>query len=185
MFPFDRDGLLEKLDEYNAQVEYDGFWDDHEAAQKILKDKKSVEVRLQEYDDLLTAFSDIETLIEMAEEMEDESMIPEIEEAYGQFLKDIDEVTIKVLLAGEYDRNNAIISIHSGSGGTDAQDWAEMLVRMYVRWAEAKGYRVKTLDYQSDPEGGVKSATFFIERSTFLNIKVLTIINTAVAATDM
>lgn len=163
MFPFDRDGLLEKLDEYNAQVEYDGFWDDHEAAQKILKDKKSVEVRLQEYDDLLTAFSDIETLIEMAEEMEDESMIPEIEEAYGQFLKDIDEVTIKVLLAGEYDRNNAIISIHSGSGGTDAQDWAEMLVRMYVRWAEAKGYRVKTLDYQSDPEGGVKSATFFIE----------------------
>ncbi len=163
MFPFDRDGLKKRMKELDSLVEADGFWDDHENAQKVLKEKKSIEVKLRDFGNLEIAFSDIETLIEMAEEAQDESMIPEIEDLYKQLNKDIDTMTVKVLLCGEYDRNNAIISVHAGSGGTDAQDWAEMLARMYTRWAESKGYKVKVIDYQDDTEGGIKSATFFIE----------------------
>lgn len=163
MFPFDQDGLKKRMKELDSLVEADGFWDDHESAQKVLKEKKSIEVKLKDFSDLETAFSDVETLIEMAEEAQDESMVPEIEELYKQLNKDIETMTVKVLLSGEYDRNNAIISIHAGSGGTDAQDWAEMLARMYTRWAESRGYKVKVIDYQDDPEGGIKSATFFIE----------------------
>lgn len=163
MFPFDRDGLEEKLKEIAKKTEAEDFWKDQETAQKLLKEKKSIEVKLQEYAHLEEEFSDVETLIQMAEEEEDESLLEEIEATYRQLNKDIDDMTVKVLLSGEYDVNNAIISIHAGSGGTDAQDWAEMLVRMYLRWAERKGYKVKTIDYQDDPEGGVKSATFFVE----------------------
>lgn len=163
MFPFDLAGLEKRIEEINRSIEAEGFWDDHESAKKVLKEKKSTEVKLEEFRDLETSFSDVETLIELAEEAEDESMIPEIEEMYQTLVKELEAMTIKVLLSDEYDKNNAIISIHAGSGGTDAQDWAEMLVRMYVRWAESKGYKVKTVDMQSDPEGGIKSATFFIE----------------------
>jgi len=163
VFPFDPASISSRLEEYNKKVEEEGFWDDHENAQKLLKEKKSLEIRLQEFNDLNTALSDVETLIEMAEEAGDESMIEEIEEAYKQLLSDMDSMRIKVLLSGEYDRNNAIISIHAGSGGTDAQDWAEMLMRMYLRWAERKGYKIRTIDYQDDTEGGIKSAAFFVE----------------------
>ena len=163
MFPFDQAGLDKRLKEINRRVEAEGFWEDHENAQKVLKEKKSIEVKLQEFRNLETSFSDVEVLIELAEEAEDESLIPEIEESYRKLSKDIEEMTVKVLLSGEYDRNNAIISIHAGSGGTDAQDWAEMLARMYIRWAESKKYKVRTVDYQADTEGGIKSATFFIE----------------------
>ncbi|MBE6020450.1 MAG: peptide chain release factor 2 [Clostridiales bacterium] len=156
-------GLGKRLEEINRTIEAEGFWADHETAQKVLKEKKSIEVKLEEFKGLETSFSDVEILIELAEEAEDESMVPEIEETYRSLTKEIESMTIKVLLSDEYDKNNAIISIHAGSGGTDAQDWAEMLVRMYVRWAESKGYRVKTVDMQADPEGGIKSATFFIE----------------------
>ncbi len=163
MFPFDQAGLKKRLEEINKQAEAEDFWNDHETAQKLLKEKKSIEVKLQEYSRLEEELSDVETLIQMAEEEEDEGLLPEIEETYKKLNKDIDDMTVKVLLSGEYDQNSAIISIHAGSGGTDAQDWAEMLVRMYLRWAERKGYKVKTIDYLDDPEGGVKSATFFVE----------------------
>jgi len=90
-------------------------------------------------------------------------MVPEIQNSYEDFKKKFEELRIKTLLNGEYDSNNAIISIHAGSGGTDAQDWAEMLLRMYTRWSESKGYKVKIIDYQDDAEGGIKSATLLIE----------------------
>lgn len=160
---FDLAGLNNKLEEINGRIESEDFWNDHEAAQSVLKEKKSIETKVSEFKALEEAYSDVETLIELAEEEADEEMAQEAESAYNSLLEDIDSMTIKVLLSDEYDPNNAIISIHAGSGGTDAQDWAEMLVRMYVRWAESKNYRVKTLDYQDDPEGGIKSATFLIE----------------------
>lgn len=163
MFPFDLAALTARKEEIEKEIEREGFWDDHEAAQKLLKEKKSLEVKTGEFKALEDSFSDLQVLIELAEEENDESMISEIEEAYKLLNRDIDDMTVKILLSGEYDANNAIISIHAGSGGTDAQDWAEMLVRMYVRWAERKGYKVRTIDYQDDSEGGVKSATFFVE----------------------
>jgi len=102
-------------------------------------------------------------LIDLAEEEGDLSMVPEIQKAYEDYERDVEDIRIKTLLDGEYDNSNAIISIHAGSGGKDAQDWAEMLLRMYTRWAESKKYKVKILDYQDADEGGIKSATLLIE----------------------
>lgn len=163
MSPFDVAGLTDKLSQINKTTEEDGFWDDHEKAQKLLKEKKSVESKIDQYEELTREFEDIGVLIEMAQEEEDQSMVPEIQKAYSDYTKKFEELRIKTLLNGEYDTNNAIISIHAGSGGTDAQDWAEMLLRMYTRWSEAKRYKVKILDYQDAAEGGLKSATLLIE----------------------
>lgn len=163
MSPFDVAGLTERLRQINKTTEEDGFWDDHENAQKLLKEKKSVEQKIEEYDVLKKEFEDIGILIELAQDEEDQSMVPEIQKAYEDYKKKFEDLRIKTLLNGEYDGSNAIISIHAGSGGTDAQDWAEMLLRMYTRWSEQKGYKVKILDYQDATEGGIKSATLLIE----------------------
>lgn len=163
MSPFDVAGLTERLGQINKTTEEEGFWNDHEKAQKLLKEKKSVESKIKEYEELTKEFEDIGVLIDMAQEEEDQSMVPEIQKAYDDYKKKFDALRIKTLLNGEYDSNNAIISIHAGSGGTDAQDWAEMLLRMYTRWADSKGYKIKILDYQDATEGGIKSATLLIE----------------------
>ena len=102
-------------------------------------------------------------MIELAEEEEEADLLPEIEDSYKSFTDNLERVRIKTMLDGEYDVNNAILSIHSGSGGLDAQDWAEMLLRMYTRWAEDKGYKVAVWDLQHDTEGGIKNATIFVE----------------------
>ncbi len=163
MSPFDVAGLTDRLNEINKTTEEDGFWNDHENAQKLLKEKKSVESKINEYEELRKEFDDIGVLIELAQEEDDESMVLEIQQAYEDYNKKAEVLRIKTLLNGEYDVNNAIISIHAGSGGTDAQDWAEMLLRMYTRWSDSKGYKVKILDYQDATEGGIKSATLLIE----------------------
>lgn len=141
----------------------DGFWDDVDQAQKLLKEKKNLENKLEQFRHLEQELSDIGLLIEMAEAEGDTEVAGEIRESYEAFRKEADELRLITLLSEEYDGNNAIISIHSGSGGLDAQDWAEMLLRMYTRWAEKKGYRAKYLDFQRDTEGGIKSATLLIE----------------------
>jgi len=161
--PFDVAGLTERLNQINKTTEEDGFWDDHENAQKLLKEKKSVESKIEEYEALKKEFEDIGILIDLAQEEEDASMVPEIQKAYEEYKAKFEDLRIKTLLDGEYDANNAIISIHAGSGGTDAQDWAEMLLRMYTRWCESKRYKVKILDYQDATEGGIKSATLLVE----------------------
>lgn len=163
MSPFDVAGLTDRLNQINKTTEEDGFWDDHEKAQKLLKEKKSVESKIGEYEELKREFDDIGILIDLAQEEEDQSMVPEIQKSYEDYKKKFEDLRIKTLLNGEYDSNNAIISIHAGSGGTDAQDWAEMLLRMYTRWSDSKGYKVKILDYQDATEGGIKSATLLIE----------------------
>jgi len=145
------------------KMETEGFWDDHEQAQKLLKEKKRIETKINEYETLSGEFEEIELMIELAEEEDDKNLIPEIEDAYELYQHKYDTLRIRTLLNGEYDSNNAIISIHAGSGGLDAQDWAEMLLRMYTRWAESKEYRVNIWDLQYDPEGGIKNATLFIE----------------------
>ena len=128
-----------------------------------MREKKSVERKLADYEKLEEALSDIDVLIEMAEEEEDPSLTEEITESFVSLKNDMEDLRLQTLLNGEYDGNSAIISIHAGSGGVDAQDWAGMLLRMYTRWAERKGYRVKTLDLQRDDEEGIKNATLLIE----------------------
>lgn len=160
---FDVAGLSKKLAEIEEQTQVDGFWNDHEKAQKLLKEKKSIELKIKSFNDLARVFEDTTVLIDLALEEEEESLIPEIEEGFSKLKDQIEALRIRTLLSGEYDGNNAILSIHAGSGGMDAQDWAGMLLRMYTRWADTKGYRIKTLDLQSDDEAGVKSATLLVE----------------------
>lgn len=163
MSPFDLEGLKGILKELDAKTQVNGFWDDHENAQKVMKEKKSVENKIEEYETLVTELEDVEVLIALAEEAEDVSMVPEIQAAYKQAAENVENLRLAAMLTGEYDKNNAIIALHGGSGGTDAKDWAEMLFRMYVRWAERKGYKVKILDYQEDKEGGINSATALVQ----------------------
>lgn len=140
-----------------------GFWDNIDNAQKITKEKKSVEDKLNELEGLTVQMEDLEVMLEMAEEEEDEELASEAQESCSELLKAFEALRLRTLLNGKYDNNNAIISVHAGSGGTDAQDWAEMLFRMYTRWCEQKGYKSKLVDLQDDTEGGIKSATLLVE----------------------
>ena len=160
---FDLAGLEAQLKKMEEESHREDFWNDHEAAQRLLKEKKSLDNKVDEFRGLEQDLEDVEVMIELATEAEDESLVPEIQASYDSFKKNLEALRIKTLLDGEFDGNNAIISVHAGSGGTDAQDWAEMLLRMYTRWAESKKYKIKMLDYQEDTEGGVKSATLLIE----------------------
>lgn len=155
--------LKGKLADLEVECTVDGFWDNIEFAQKKLKEKKSIENVLEELSDIEGSLSDIEVMAEMAEEAGDGSMDDEINEEYQKVVSHLEELTLRTLLTGEYDKNNAILSIHAGTGGVDAQDWAQMLLRMYTRWAEGHGYNVKLLDLQDDVEAGIKSATIMVE----------------------
>ena len=162
MSPFDPAGLKVRLEEIDKKVNENGFWDDPEAAQKVMKEKKSIEDKLSELDALEGQMEDLEVMIEMADEEQDEAFADEAEEAFGKLSAALEDLRLRTLLNGKYDKNNAIISVHAGSGGTDAQDWAEMLFRMYTRWCEKKGYKAKLIDMQDDTEGGIKSATLLV-----------------------
>ncbi|EQF29302.1 peptide chain release factor 2 [Clostridioides difficile CD160] len=139
------------------------FWNDNEFAQRVLQENKSLKETLEEYESLKNLLEDIEVLIEIGLEEEDDSVEKDIEKSIESIEKKLSEIKIKTLLSGEYDKNNAILSINAGTGGLDAQDWAQMLLRMYIRWSEGKGYKVKLLDIISDPEAGIKTATILVE----------------------
>ena len=141
-------------------MEAPGFWDDPEVSQKKMKELKSLKDDAATYASLKTQFEDIETLIEMGYEENDASLIPEIQEQLEEFTATYEEIRIKTLLSGEYDKDNAIVSLHAGAGGTESCDWASMLYRMYTRWAQDKGFTVEVLDSLDGEEAGIKSVTF-------------------------
>ena len=164
MSPFDVPALKDQLDEViNYDLQRTDLWDDPEAAGKVLQKKKSLEKKINSYEKLEGDYEDINVLIEMAEEADDESLVPEIEDLFKKLKENIEDLRIETLLDGEYDKNNAILSIHAGSGGVDAQDWAEMLYRMYSRWIERKGFAYTLLDFQKDDAGGIKNATLLVK----------------------
>jgi peptide chain release factor 2 len=156
------DALTSRLDEINALSEQPNFWDDHQTANKLMKEKKGNEDKIDGYAQLEELLSDIEMMIELAEEEDDSSLAEGIISDFAKWKVAAADLRIKTLLDGEYDLNNAIVSIHAGSGGRDAQDWAEMLLRMYLRWAERRGFTTKMLDRQDTGEGGIKSATLIV-----------------------
>ena len=163
MSPFDPAGLKEKLTSIEEEMNKPGFWDDPESAQKYMKEKKSIEGKLGELDHLGSQLEDLEVLVEMAEEEPDESLTEEAAGSCKEISDALEALKLRTLLDGKYDQNNAIVSVHAGAGGTDAQDWAEMLFRMYTRWCEKQGYKSKLIDMQEDTEGGIKSATLLVE----------------------
>ena len=157
------DKLRAKADQLEKQTMETGFWDNQEKAQKVMKEKKSLEDRLGELEGLQSKFEDLLVMIEMAEEADDEDTAGEAVSEKEELLKNLEDLKLKTLLNDKYDQNNAIISVHAGSGGTEAMDWAEMLFRMYTRWCEKRGFKYKLMDMNDDTEAGIKSATLLVE----------------------
>lgn len=141
-------------------MEEPGFWDEPEESQKIMKDLKDLKDQVETVEHLEQSYEDIGLLIEMAYEEEDESVLPEIEEELNAFEEGYESLRIQTLLSGEYDKYNAIVTLHAGAGGTESCDWASMLYRMYLRWADRQGFTTEVLDYLDGDEAGIKSVTF-------------------------
>lgn len=141
-------------------MEAPGYWDNAEKSQEGMKELKNLKDEAEDYNSLEQQYEDIETLIEMGNEENDPSLIPEIQEELDTFINKLESMKIKTLLSGEYDSNNAILKLNAGAGGTESCDWAGMLYRMYTRWAERKGFTVEVLDYLDGDEAGIKSVTF-------------------------
>lgn len=140
----------------------EGFWDDMETSQKILQKTKQLKDKVEKYNKLKTSWEDTLVLIDLANEENDESMLPEIKKAVETVTADLEKMTLETLLSGHYDKNNAIMTFHAGAGGTEAQDWCEMLLRMYQMYAQKNGYECSTLDLLPGDDAGVKSATIMV-----------------------
>ncbi len=141
-------------------MEAPDFWNDPERSQQMMKDLKSMQQDVRTYKDLESMAEDIDTLIEIGYEENDASLIPEIQEMIDEFDHTFESIRMKTLLSGEFDGENAIVTLHAGAGGTEACDWAGMLYRMYSRWAAAKGFELEVVDYLDGDEAGIKSVTF-------------------------
>lgn len=137
-----------------------GFWDNTQRAQELMKELKNLKDIIDDYNKIKTQYEDVQTLIQMAYEENDESLIPEIDESLKQFIRDFEDLKLKTLLSDEYDSNNAIVTLHAGAGGTESCDWAGMLFRMYQKWADKKGFDLQVLDFLDGDEAGLKSITF-------------------------
>ena len=156
------DKLEERIAELEKTTSESGFWE-MEGSGKILQELKRAKDKLEEYNNLKAKTDDALTLAEMGIEENDESVVPEVLDELSEIEKEEEKMRLETLLSGEYDSCNAIVSLHPGAGGTEAQDWTQMLYRMYTRWAERHGYTVKLLDWLDGDEAGIKSATILIE----------------------
>ncbi|MBR4864146.1 MAG: peptide chain release factor 2 [Oscillospiraceae bacterium] len=157
------EGLRNELERLHAMQEAPGFWDNPEKSQQVVVKTKTTENKIEKYEQMLSTWDDLVTICEMAEEEDDDSMLDELKEGFQQLSEDMERCRLQTLLTGTYDSNNAMVSFQAGAGGTEAQDWCQMLYRMYTRWAEAHGYTYKIMDYQEGEEAGLKSADILIE----------------------
>ena len=153
---------IEKIKE-EIEAAAEGFWDDMESAQKILQRSSALKAKLADYEALVTEYHDAMTMVELANEEGDESLLADCTADVDKVQSHMEAQRLATLLSGEYDAKNAILTFHAGAGGTEAQDWAEMLYRMYTHWAERHGFKYKILDYLDGDEAGLKSASIEIE----------------------
>ena len=153
----------EELAELQKETEQEGFWNDLERSQQVSRQVKRLENKIKKHDKLVSEWEDTLTLCEMAQEEDDPSQLEDVSSGYEMLEKEISERRLAALLSGEYDGSNAIVSIHPGAGGTEAQDWAQMLFRMYQHYAEKHDYKFKVLDYLDGDEAGIKSVSFLVE----------------------
>ena len=157
------DAAAQEVEQLQAQAQAPDFWDDPENSQKILQKIKQLQDKIARYEKLVSLYEDTLTLIEMADDEGDESLLPEVKASYKQFCSDLEHQRLETLLSEEYDANSAMISFHAGAGGTEAQDWTQMLFRMYNHWAVSKGYKWTVLEYLDGEDAGLKSATVSVE----------------------
>ncbi|MBQ7523160.1 MAG: peptide chain release factor 2 [Oscillospiraceae bacterium] len=153
----------DELERLHAQIESDGFWDNQEISQKVMKQARLLESKVERYEKMTAEWDDLLTICEMALEENDDSMLDELKQGYDDLEAKMEASRLESLLTGDYDANNALVSFQAGAGGTEAQDWASMLYRMYTHWAESHGYTYKILDYLDGDEAGLKSASILIE----------------------
>ena len=159
----DLEAAERELDMLQAESAADGFWDNLAKAQKVQQRIKVLQDKVDSQAKRQSQWDDLMALCEMGNEFEDESLVPELEEGFAKLEEDMETARLATLLTGEYDNSNVILTIHPGAGGTEAQDWAQMLYRMYTRWAERHGFVYKILDYEEGDEAGIKSAAISIE----------------------
>jgi peptide chain release factor 2 len=156
---FDIDKKKTSINQLHELTNKSDFWNDSQNAQKILKNIKQLDIWIQSWNTLKTELEDIEVLIELQREEPEEKLEPEISQKLGNLESNVEELEFKRMLGGEHDAKNAILTIHPGAGGTESQDWAEMLMRMYLRYGEISGYKTELLDQLSGDEAGIKSVT--------------------------
>ena len=159
----DIDGANRELEELRQQIAMDGFWDNVENSQKVMQRTRNLESKIESLEKLSNMLEDTIALIELSIEEDDDSSIDEIVSEAEKFKEKLEEEKLATLLTGEYDSLNAIVTFHAGAGGTEAQDWAEMLYRMYNRWAERHNFTVELLDYLDGDEAGLKSASMLVK----------------------
>ena len=159
----DMDGAQAEAAKLEDETAQDGFWNDLERSQKVQQRLKQLQNKIARHKKLVSEWEDLTALCEMGQEAEDEELLSELKEGYATLEEKVEETRLTTLLSGEYDANSVILTFHAGAGGTEAQDWAQMLYRMYTRWAERHDFQWKTLDYEEGDEAGIKSATISIE----------------------
>ena len=157
------DRLGEKIEELEMHTQQQGFWDDPERANGIFAQLKTLKDKREGIDSIERVYSDLETMVELYSELEDEDLEEEIISSSDLLVEKIEQLKLTTLLTGEYDSNNAIITLHAGAGGTESQDWCEMLFRMYTRYCMKAGYKTETIDYLEGDEAGIKSVSFSVE----------------------
>jgi peptide chain release factor 2 len=159
----DLEAARRELEMLESESASEGFWDNLEKSQKATRRMNTLRSKLDSQRRRESHWDDLMTICEMGNEEEDDSLLPELEEGYAKLESEMEDARLSTLLTGEYDNSNAILTIHAGAGGTEAQDWAQMLLRMYTRWAERHGYECKVADVTEGDEAGIKSATIMIE----------------------
>ena len=158
-FIFDQEGKQSRLKEIEALLHAQEFWSDPSRAQKILKEQRALKEVVDQLEAPGRELEDLSVLLQLLREEEDQQVLAEMESSLQKLEQKLAELELTTVLAGEYDRGNAILSINPGAGGTESQDWAQMLLRMYLRWAEARGYHTEVIDLLPAEEAGIKSAT--------------------------
>ncbi len=159
----DLDNKKKRIAELDRMMEEPDFWTDPEKANQYSTEDRRLKDEVKSYEELAQSYEDIGALIEMAEEEEDQDSVAEVKEMLDDFIERLDQMSTKLLLSGEYDNMNAILRLNAGAGGTESNDWAGMLYRMYTRWAERHGFTLKVLDYLEGDEAGIKSVTIEID----------------------
>lgn len=160
---FDFDLKKEQIADYEVKMADPDFWNDNDRAQKVIGEMNAIKSSVVEIEGMEAEYEELETMLELAVEENDESFVPDIEAGIKTLVGKLEAFELQLLLSGPYDKSNAILELHPGAGGTESQDWAEMLLRMYRRYGESKGYKVEVLDYLPGDEAGVKSVTLLFK----------------------
>jgi peptide chain release factor 2 len=160
---FDLEAKQARIAELEEQMTMPNFWDSQSAAQNVINESNVLKESVDQFTDLSETYENLQLTYELVKEEPDEELLAELVTEIKVLLKQLNEFELQLLMSGEHDKNNAILELHPGAGGTESQDWGSMLLRMYTRWAEKKGYKVETLDYLPGDEAGIKSVTLLIK----------------------